>query len=357
MMQPPHVDPILPHPYTPCDELAFGDMLRIIALALLSTFVLNILIATLLTLIGFGGDFTNNLIYSQCIGLSISLFLMPSHLFSRLRRLRRVLVPFALVFGSLFGYWLGGILCNSDTNLHREHLVPAVALGLFFGGVVTLISVLRERTLHLQAEVRQREMLHLEAEKRQIEAHLSLLQAQIEPHFLFNTLANVSALIDSQPALAKNLLEALNRYLRASLAHARASGGTLGNEIDMLRAYLEILGIRMAERLTYSIDVPDDLRALPLPPMLIQPLVENALKHGLEPLAEGGHIAISARSEEGRLHVEVRDTGRGFGNAPSEGVGLSNVRARLQALFDHAGKLVLSENIPRGVIASVEIPV
>ena len=235
--------------------------------------------------------------------------------------------------------------------------MQSVFIGLFFGAVGTLLFQLRERTQTLELELQQREMRRLEAEKGRVEAQLRMLQAQIEPHFLFNTLANLNGLIELDPRRAQELLDALIRYLRGSLARARAERGTLGDELKLLEAYLEILKIRMGERLDYRFRVDDVLGGLAFPPMLLQPLVENAIRHGLEPTVEGGAVDVSAVRDGDRLRIEVRDDGLGFGQEPGGGTGLANVRERVASLFGGAGRLSLAEAAGGGVVATLEIPV
>ena len=189
-----------------------------------------------------------------------------------------------------------------------------------------------------------------------MEAQLKMLQAQIEPHFLFNTLANLAGLIESNPKLARHLLEALNRYLRASLLRTRAEGGTLGDELDLLEAYLEVFKIRLGPRLDYTISAAPPLRALPFPPMLLQPLVENAIRHGIEPQVAGGRVRITATRDGGALELTVRDTGCGLGETPGSGLGLDNVRARMAALFGDSGTLEIAQPADGGVQASLRLP-
>ncbi|KAF1033818.1 MAG: Sensor histidine kinase BtsS [Burkholderia lata] len=174
------------------------------------------------------------------------------------------------------------------------------------------------------------------AEVRQAEtaARLALLQAQIEPHFLFNTLANVQSLIERDPARASTMLGSLNRYLRASLRRTRDATSTLGEELDLVEALLKIASIRLGERLSYAIDVPADLHALLFSPLLLQPLVENALLHGIEPSIDGGVIVIRGRMRGDRLELNVIDTGVGLGKSDTRlhgGVGLANVSAHPDA--------------------------
>ncbi|MDZ7651567.1 MAG: sensor histidine kinase [Burkholderiaceae bacterium] len=193
-------------------------------------------------------------------------------------------------------------------------------------------------------------------ERQALDARLRSLQAQIEPHFLFNTLANVVSLVDAQPADAKRMLERLIDLLRGSLSASRAQHATLGQEADLLRAYLDILAIRMAHRLRYEIAIDVSLRAQPLAPMLLQPLVENAIQHGLEPKVEGGRVRITASERGPELEVVVEDDGVGFGaTTRGGGVGLSNLRERLAALYGVRARLAIEDARP-GTRARLTLP-
>jgi sensor histidine kinase YesM len=193
-------------------------------------------------------------------------------------------------------------------------------------------------------------------EKNALEAKLRMLQAQIEPHFLFNTLSNILSLIDGEPAKAKSMLLDLTKYLRTSLSRTLPDKTTLDQELEMIKAYLNIQKIRMDERLNFIIDVPDNIRQLSFPPMLLQPLVENAIKHGLEPKIEGGEITIGSAEKRGILKIEVRDTGMGFSDFNRSGVGIANVRERLLLLYGEKGRLLIEENSPQGVRVIIEVP-
>ena len=183
-------------------------------------------------------------------------------------------------------------------------------------------------------------------ERGAAEARLKLLRAQIEPHFLFNTLANLQALIGADPPRAQKMLGHLDGYLRATLASTRNDSSTLAREFALLTAYLEIISIRMGPRLAYSLDLPEALAAVRLPPMLLQPLVENAIRHGLEPKVEGGSVQVAASEASGALVLTVEDDGLGpapdaAGRGPAatagSGVGLAHVRERLATLYGAAG--------------------
>ncbi len=206
------------------------------------------------------------------------------------------------------------------------------------------------------ASEREAERLRAQLLKRTQEARLNVLQAQIEPHFLFNTLATVRRLYQTEPETAEAMLDSLMRYLEMALPQMRADGSTLGREAQLAASYLDIQRIRMGRRLAYAFDVPRDLRETPLPPMMLLTLVENAIKHGLAPLPEGGTVRISASVNENELELRVADTGQGFTQASGGGTGLSNVRARLAALYGAAARLSLSHNTPRGVTATIAVP-
>jgi two-component sensor histidine kinase len=184
-------------------------------------------------------------------------------------------------------------------------------------------------------------------ERQALDAQLRTLQAQIEPHFLFNTLANVVSLVDTQPADAKRMLERLIDLLRGSLSASRAQHATLGQEAELVRAYLDILAIRMGARLRYEIAVDETLRTLPLAPMLLQPLVENAIQHGLEPKIEGGRVRVSAAARDGEVQIVVEDDGVGFGaTTRGGGLGLANLRSRLGALYEGRARLTIEDAGP-----------
>jgi signal transduction histidine kinase len=202
----------------------------------------------------------------------------------------------------------------------------------------------------------ERESMH-----RQLsEARMQMMQAQVEPHFLFNTLASVEHLIETNPPRASAMQRSLIQYLRAVLPQMRESNLTtnLGRELDMVTAYLDLLKMRMEERLAVSVDVPEGLRSASFPPMMLQSLVENAIKHGLECKPEGGRLSVSAEVAHNKLRVTVADDGVGFGVMPSNGtgLGLSNIRERLKLLHGAAGQFHVAANTPSGVIATIEIP-
>ncbi len=213
------------------------------------------------------------------------------------------------------------------------------------------------------AEEKEEEAQLSDMRRQMTEARLQALQAQVEPHFLYNTLANVQALTEVDPPAANQLVGHLIAYLRAALPKMRESTSTVGQEIERVRAYLNILKMRMGERLAFDIQVSDDLLALPFPPMMLPSLVENAIKHGLEPRREGGRIDLlvtrELRDGQDRLLLQVKDTGAGLSEQSVQaggGVGLSNLRERLLALYGAEGRFSLAANTPCGAVATLDIP-
>jgi len=218
----------------------------------------------------------------------------------------------------------------------------------------------------MQAEVKAAQATEVaegESLKRQVlEARMAAMQAQVEPHFLFNTLASIDHLIETDPPRASQMQKHLIALLRASMPTLReaSDGGTrdLGRELAVIRPYLEILKVRMEERLATDIDVPEGLLSAEFPPMMIQTLVENAIKHGLEPKPEGGLLRVKAEIVHGKLAVTVSDTGLGFGKAATAGtgVGLANIRERLKLLYGSKATLTVTENPAGGTLVTVTVP-
>ena len=227
-----------------------------------------------------------------------------------------------------------------------------------------IIKITYKKQLAAQAEaVQATEVAESEQLKRQVvEARMAAMQAQVEPHFLFNTLASIDHLIETDPPRASTMQKNLIALLRASMPTMReANNGAprdLSREMAVIKPYLEILKVRMEERLRTRIEVPDGLLSAEFPPMMIQSLVENAIKHGLEPKPEGGEILIKAEIVHGKLNIVVADTGLGFGRAATAGtgVGLANIRERLQLLYGAAATVTVKENQPSGTVVTIAVP-
>jgi sensor histidine kinase YesM len=230
----------------------------------------------------------------------------------------------------------------------------------FSAGLISLIIAMiffaRERQARAEAQLARERERNERSERQATLANLRALQAQVEPHFLFNTLANVSSLVDREPDLAKRMLESFNRFLRASLAATREERTTLGAEARLISSYLDVLQVRMDRRLRYRVAFPPELEGFELPSMLVQPVVENAIRHGLEPKVEGGEVVVTARREGAHVAIEVRDTGVGFAAATRGGVGLSNLRERLRLLYGEAATLTVTDNPGGGAAVTVRIP-
>jgi hypothetical protein len=258
---------------------------------------------------------------------------------------------------------------DSEGRHTREHTVhygnlPMLAVWWILGSMLIKITYKGK----MQAEVKAAEATETaEAEslRRQVlEARMAMMQAQVEPHFLFNTLASIDHLIEFDPKRASQMQRNLISLLRASMPSMRSTDSglrPLDLELAVVRPYLEILKVRMEERLTTEIDVPDGLLSAEFPPMMIQTLVENSIKHGLEPKAEGGHLSVKAEIRHGKLAVTVCDTGLGFeaaasGTTHGTGVGLANIRERLVLLYGPKASLTIANNPVGGTIVTITVP-
>jgi LytS/YehU family sensor histidine kinase len=254
------------------------------------------------------------------------------------------------VAGTLIGILANGLNPISFLREYSAFFARSLVVSLLFGAMVSYMFV--------SLEMLSREKVkRLEVEKNAAETELKLLQSQMEPHFLFNTLSNIIGLIDTDGDRARRMLESLSSFLRGSLLTARQRTITLSQELDVVRNYLDIFTVRMGDRLDYVIDVPADIMGCRIPPLLVQPLVENAIKHGIEPSVRGGTISVQGVRDGYSIRIEVCDSGVGINEkSPGNGVGLSSIRKRLELLYGARGRLVLEENKPTGVKAAIEIP-
>ena len=259
------------------------------------------------------------------------------------------------VLGSAIGDAYSG---NPQSLLQRRDAVSTLLITVVASTAISFFFYSRGKASHLQARMAQ-------AQRDAAEARLKLLEVQLEPHMLFNTLANLRALIGIDPPRAQVMLDHMNSYLRATLSASRSTQHPLENEFDRLRDYLELMAVRMGPRLAYTLDLPDALRSVPVPPLLLQPLVENAIRHGLEPQVEGGHITVRASTRPGdsgpQLVLEVIDTGVGLPEqlpppSPGQSFGLAQARERLATLHGNAGTLELIAENTGGTRANVIFP-
>jgi len=259
-----------------------------------------------------------------------------------------------VLFGAFAGTVLGALSVGMrPAALFGERLsffTQIALLGILFGLLVSYVFISLEK-------ISEERLQRIEMEKAAMEAELRLVQSQMEPHFLFNTLANVRSLIDSDPRRAGDMLETFVAFLRTSLRTGRERTVALSQELDVVKSYLDLFAMRMGKRLRYRIDLPEALRSFRIPPLLIQPLVENAVKHGLEPSVDGGEVAVAAERADGMVRITVSDSGVGIREtAGGSGIGLENVRRRLAIMYGDAGRLAIEENTVGGVKAIVEIP-
>lgn len=238
-------------------------------------------------------------------------------------------------------------------------IIAALVYGLLGGGLGLVRYLQEDRELAELAH--RRELAALRERQRELDARLGLLQAQIEPHFLFNTLASVHSLITAEPPAAQRVLDELVTYLRATIPRLRQGGArldsTLGQQLDLCASYLRVMQSRMGERLRHQIECPPELAALAFPPLLLLTLVENAIKHGLEPKRGPGAVLVRAERSAARLRVSVRDDGVGLRGELGAGVGLENLRQWLDARYGAKASLSLTSAPDGGAVAAVELPV
>jgi signal transduction histidine kinase len=302
----------------------------------------------------------NHLVFSQCIGLCIfGLIELPRLTWWWARPPGLAALGLVTLVAIPVGHTMGRVLAGALLGLPAglpEALEPSLVLVLFTTVVASLVAV----HLITQRDRIEAERLRAEnADVRAASARLQLLQQQIEPHMLFNTLANAHALIETEPARAQLMLEALSELLHASMQTGERSLVTLQQEFTLVEQYLKLMAIRMGPRLRHALQLPAELVAFRLPPLTLQPLVENAVRHGLDARPEGGSITVTARREGTRVIVDVIDDGQGLSvdDPFSAGrIGLANLRQRLAYAFGDGASLTLAGHPPRGVRASVCIP-
>ena len=234
--------------------------------------------------------------------------------------------------------------------------VVIAATSLVLALLITLTAQLREREAQARSQALQFELERSRLEKQAVDARLALLQTQIEPHFLFNTLANVQALVESNSPRAPEVLKSLIAYLRAAMPRLKDKAPTLGNELALAKAYLELMQMRMADRLAFSIEVDPELAEQRFPPLALMTLVENAVRHGIDPSETGGRIDIGADQGPQGWRVWVQDSGAGLSEHAEPGTGLTNLRARIAAFFGAGAALNLSDAKPHGLRAEISWP-
>ena len=308
--------------------------------------------------------FWHPIITAQCCGLSIAYAVNAAAPWDKTHPVWRLVgavvvgtaIGLTLVF-AIKGYVIGDEHYRLGTGQINTHLLAGTAVAsCVMGTFVSLFFMLKFQEARARAQMLKADADRNMLSKQAIEAQLKLMQAQVEPHFLFNTLASVQFLIETDPPKAGMMLGHLLAYLRAALPQLRSDSTTLGQETELAAAYLSIMQMRMGTRLSFVIDVPPELGTHRFPPMLLMSVVENAVKHGLEPQAEGGTIRLEARRHGERVAVAVIDNGRGLGARIGNGVGLTNLRGRLRALYADSGRFTLEEAPPHGARATIELP-
>lgn len=323
---------------------------------LLLTLAFNTLIAVVLTIIDYGDGLFVNLVFSHCIGISIFLSVTPWFIRPGGSRPSAWMLV-ALLLGSVLGVSLALLLTGKwhqafGSGVFMRNLLLAV----LFGGLAVWVFMTREWLHRARAELHEQQLRDVQMRKGQVEARLRMLQAQVEPHFIFNTLAHLMSLIDSDPARGKEMLDHLIDYLRTSLSHARRDWVTIAEEMEVVDAYLAVLAMRTGERMRVEREIEEAVLECPVPPMLLQPLVENAIKHGIEPRTGQGNVVVGARREDSCLVLEVRDDGPGFsGTSSGSGHGIVNLRERLQSGYGECADFVLEELPDGGVMARITI--
>ncbi|MES2037436.1 MAG: histidine kinase [Pseudomonadota bacterium] len=345
-----------------------GDMPRLLAINVACGFAVQYLLHA-------RGSLFQHIVFSMFIGFSAYLLIK---IFKRLfwgagtpntigfYLMCLVVAPLALMVGMSIAAFVFNIPIPDINKIKSPYLVSSIVMTCIVSLIAAWSFWSRSRIAELQAAAEAEKAKNAAIEKQAMQAQLQMLQAQIEPHMLFNTLANLQGLIAIDPPRAQHMLAQLIVYLRNTLSSSRAEQTTLKQEFTLMQAYLELLAIRMGKRLQYTLDLPDDLQQTPIAPMLLQPLVENAIKHGLEPKMEGGSIHVVAERQGAQLHLKVIDTGLGLPfnyddsknvSSAVNNIGNANIRERLQALYGPLASLSLQANQPEGAIAHLSIPI
>ncbi|MDM4765221.1 histidine kinase [Pelomonas sp. SE-A7] len=341
-------------------------LLRSVLPALLASALFWALAATLLFFLAPGLDtWPRLLVFSECVGLTLvatALLLQRTRQFERLPLARRWALTgvVAIPVGYFLGHQIAFVLLGEPMHMvgHQHISTIPIVFTVLVGGLGLHYYATREQ-LAKEAAARS------EAQRLAVEAQLRLLRAQLEPHMLFNTLANLRSLLREDVDRAETMIDQLIVYLRSALAASQTESVQLRLEFAQLRAYLDIMALRMGTRLSYSLDLPAELEQTVVPPMLLQPLVENAIKHGLEPKVGPGRIEITARSVAGGLEIRVSDSGLGLpadednsaaARPANSSYGLQHVRDRLRVVYGPGAELRLERRQPTGVTAVIHLP-
>ena len=357
-----------------------GRWPRRVAIHLLTALLLCVVVASLITVM-MGGPLSHNLVFSACIGGLIQALIESGRYGLSAWRLRQgrdspqlragwpgwgLMAPWVLFsaitghqLGHGLGSWLTGVRQPATLGLQHPALLTVLLMTVAIAAACTYYFYTRGQLAGLTAQAES-------ARRLATENQLRLLQSQLEPHMLFNTLANLRVLIGLDADRAQAMLDRLIAFLRATLAASRSDSHPLAAEFDRLADYLALMQIRMGTRLVFELDLPPGLQQRPVPPLLLQPLVENCIKHGLEPKVAGGRISVQARQLDGQLLLTVRDTGVGLsvpstpGPAPDphSGFGTQQIQQRLSALYGPAARfdLLPAGDADGGTLARIALP-
>jgi len=232
-------------------------------------------------------------------------------------------------------------------------VITMITTGLLVAPWAAVAALFSQRDL----KARNLELAKSELERKALDARLRMMQAHVEPHFLFNTLANVRELVVSGSPKAATVLDSLIAYLRAAVPRLQEAQATMDQELQLVRSYLELMQMRMPDRLQYSVHADEGAMKLRCPPTTLLTLVENAVRHGIDPSVEGGRIDVRVTVADGRCRAEVSDTGAGLEAAGAgTGTGLASLRERLKIVFGDAAQVRIADIIPHGVRAEAEFP-
>lgn len=330
--------------FTLVTSAAFGLLLSLPSEAATAIVVLRALIVGLAAMLAFG-------IFEQ----------WPRRMPSWLARsaLQLIAIAVSIPLSAAFAYMVtvsDHAKFETDQRLFAGFMMLTVT-GLLFAPWIAVGAMLRQRDAFAREQALAFELERSQLERNALDARLRLLQAQVEPHFLFNTLANIQALVDAGSPQASKVLGSLIAYLRAAVPRMHQQGTTLGQELELVRAYLELMQMRMPDRLQYGLHIDPGAVSLHCPPMTLLTLVENAIRHGIDPSEVGGRIDVDVWLRDGRCLVRVTDTGVGLKvTGQGLGTGLSTLRERLQLAFAGAASLRLTEVTPHGVCAELDLP-
>jgi signal transduction histidine kinase len=299
----------------------------------------------------------SSFVFSQCIGITITTLSVFAGRFADKRALNSplkfaLMVPVVLVGASIgltLGHWIMGTPEPIQSSRATEKLLPIIV-------TVVVATVLFYWFYTSQEKVADLKLAASEQERRADNARHAMLRAQLNPHMLFNTLANLRALITTDQDKALQMLDRLDAFLRETLDGSVGDGvQSLDKEFGIIENYLSLMQIRLADRLSFKLDLPSDLKTIQVPSLLLQPIVENSVKHGIEPLTRGGTIDVQAQREGAFVSLRVRDNGSGFSDQPRTGFGLTNLRERVTTMYGEQATLTVADANP-GCIVTVTFP-